>query len=187
MIRYLALMTVILACTPVAQVERATSGLAAMSAEDDLAAATPEATPFTLVRRGPAGLASFGHGTFEQLSVKGLNGDTQFHTARADVPAELPIAMVYQFHGRGPHSNHVEIPLTRKGASILAPVGYPPGSELKVWAIQDETGENPISWDGAFIDHTGKGLSPLHMLPGESDFYHFYLRPNGVWWREVHN
>ena len=167
--------------------QKATQPLAGLDPHDDLAAATDEAIPYTLVRRGSGAGASFTTMTLIQLTVKGFNGDTQFASARADVPSVLAPTPVVQLMGRGATSNHIELALTAKGTTIAEPLGYPHGSELKIWATQDGAGENQLVWDGPFVDHTGRGLAPLHVKPGEVDYYHWFLRANGEWWCEVRN
>lgn len=156
----------------------------------ELAEATPAAMPARLVRRGLDQGAAFGPLAATRLKVEGVAGDTSSHaefaTARADVP--VTVVGVSEYKPKGwLIGNHLEVGLS-SGAPmvILEPVGYPVGSELKVWATQDATGGCGLKFNGAFVDHSGRGFAPINLKPGAVDFYHFYLRPSGEWWLEEH-
>jgi len=152
-----------------------------------LVEATADAVPGTLVRRGHEAGALFGPLAVSRLRVQGGVGGAQFASARADVPATVLGLAEYKPLG-WLIGNHLEVGLS-SGAPmvILEPVGYPVGSELKVWATQDATGGCGLKFNGAFVDHSGRGFAPINLKPGAVDFYHFYLRPSGEWWLEEHN
>jgi hypothetical protein len=152
----------------------------------ELVEATADAVPDKLVRRdGDAG-ALFGPVAVSRLRVQGGVGGAQFASARADVPTMFSAAAEHKFRG-WLVGNHIELPLASGvTTTILEPVGYPPGSELKLWATQDATGGCGLRFSGAFVDHAGRGFAPLNTKPGAVDFYHFYLRPSGEWWLEEH-
>jgi hypothetical protein len=154
--------------------------------QQDLLEATADPTPHKIFRRDAGGGGTLGPTEVNQLRVAG-SGDTQFLSARADVPTVLPLAPTYQFIGRGTMSNHIELVLSNARTTVIdEPLGYPPGSELKIWAKQDERGLNEMRWGPVFVDHSGRGLDPVNIEPGSIDFYHFYLRADGVWSLEVH-